>query len=287
MKRISLLIVTWLACNFSVQAQLLPYQIFNKTGQEQNFEDLLNSSGKVDLILFGELHDNSLGHWMQLQLLKSLHESGVDVVLAGEFFERDDQLNVDEWFDGKLTDKNFESEAKLWNNYATDYKPLMLFAKNAPIPFVASNVPRKYASLVSREGLVSLEGLSLEAKNALPPLPIQVDKELPTYVAMKDMMHGGPMNVDFMVEAQALKDATMAYSLLPFLHQEKVILHINGAYHNKNFEGINWYINKFSPETSVLNLTTVLQEDIHHLEDQYLDMADFILVLPADSHKSY
>jgi len=268
-------------------AQTDPYIIFDGKGKEVAFENIIKDSKKSEVIFFGELHNNSIVHWLQLQLLKTLQENGNKVILAGEFFERDDQLNIEEWFAGKLTDKNFEAEAKLWNNYQVDYKPMMLFAKKNNIPFVASNIPRKYASMVSRKGLSVLDSLSDEAKKFIATLPIEVDKTLPGYVGMKDMMHGSGMNVDFMVEAQAVKDATMAYSLFDYLEKGNSILHINGSYHSNNYEGIIWYLNKAYPKTKILTISTVEQESIKELEEKSKGIADFIIVLPMDSPKSY
>jgi uncharacterized iron-regulated protein len=268
-------------------AQTQAFKIYNKEGNEVRFESMVQIAGQHEVVFFGELHNNSIAHWLQLQMLKQLHQNTKSVVLAGEFFERDDQLNIEEWLAGKMTDKTFETESKLWNNYMLDYKPLMLYAKKNNIPFIGSNIPRKYASLVSRQGLAALDSLSAEAKKYIAPLPIEVDKTLPGYVGMKDMMHGSGMNVDFMVEAQAVKDATMAYSLFDHLDKGKQILHINGSYHSNNYEGIIWYLKKHKPNTSILTINTVEQENIHSLEEKTKGTADFIIVLPSDSPKSY
>ena len=50
--------------------------------------------------------------------------------------------------------------ARLWGNYPTDYAPLVNIAKESNIPFVASNVPRRYARMVHRNGFESLDTLS-------------------------------------------------------------------------------------------------------------------------------
>ena len=285
-KRISLIITGFLLSAMAI-AQTSPYKIYNNQGNEVRFEAMAEIAGQHEVIFFGELHNNSLAHWLQLQMLKSLHESGKKVVLGAEFFERDDQLNIDEWLAGKMRDSNFEAEAKLWKNYATDYKPLMLFAKKNQIPFVASNIPRKYASLVSRQGLAGLDSLSNSAKSYIAPLPIEVDKTLPGYVGMKDMMHGSGMNLDYMIEAQAVKDATMAYSLFDYVNKGKTIFHVNGSYHSNNYEGIVWYLKRKFPNVRIMTINTVEQDNIHTLDPKNQSSADFIIVLPLDSHKSY
>ncbi|HSJ69987.1 MAG TPA: ChaN family lipoprotein [Anditalea sp.] len=268
-------------------AQLTPYKIFDKEGQEVAFEDMSAAASKHQVILFGELHNNSLVHWLQLQLLKELAANHDGLVLGGEFFEADDQLNLDEWFSGKINDKNFEAEAKLWNNYIPDYKPLMNYALNKGIPFIATNIPRKYASAVSRGGIDVLNEFSNEAKQYMAPLPIEVDKELPGYAAMAEMMHGSGMNADNMIAAQASKDATMAHFILEGLRDNQLFLHINGAYHSNDYEGIVWYLKHYSPEIKIMTITTIEQEDIKTIEEQSYNKADFIILLPADSPKSY
>jgi len=268
-------------------AQLTPYKIFDKEGHEVTFEDMAAAASRHRVVLFGELHNNSLVHWLQLQLLKNLRDQNDDLVLAGEFFETDDQLNIDEWFAGKITDKNFEAEAKLWTNYMPDYRPLMKYALENNIPFKATNIPRKYASAVSREGMDILDDFSEEAKQYMAPLPIEVDKKLPGYAAMAEMMHGSPMDPDKMIEAQASKDATMAHFILQGLSESGLLLHINGAYHSNDYEGIFWYLQQYAPSTKVMTITTVEQEDIRALNEEFYNKANFILLLPTDSPKSY
>lgn len=263
------------------------YQFFNEKGKKIELDDVLKMANKADVTFFGELHNNSLTHWLQLQVLKGMYAQNQDLVFAAEFFERDDQLNIDEWFAGKMTEKNFEAEAKLWNNYKTDYRPLMRFANEKHLHFIASNVPRKYASQTSRSGMVSLDSLSDEAKRYMAALPFEVDMAMPGYVAMKDMMHGAPGNSDFMVQAQALKDATMAESLFETIAAGKKILHINGSYHSKDDEGILWYLKRKFPDLQMLNIHTVTQDQLDSLNPENSKAGEIILVLPSDSHESY
>jgi uncharacterized iron-regulated protein len=199
----------------------------------------------------------------------------------------DDQLNIDEWMAGFLTDKNFESEAKLWNNYLTDYKPLLTFAKSNNIPFTATNVPRKYASLVSRKGLAELEKLGKESLKYLPSLPLIVDKNLPSYIKMGEMTHSASMNIDFMIEAQALKDATMAESIFQALKKNQTVYHINGSYHSDQKEGIVWFLKQKSTNLKIITISTLEQDLPITWNEGIKNLADFIVVLPKDSPKSY
>jgi len=271
----------------TVNAQGEAYQFFTNEGKKLDLNKVLKGANDADAVFFGELHNNSLGHWLQLQVLKGMEAENPDLVVGSEIFEREDQLNLDEWFSDQITESSFESEAKLWKNYSTDYRPILRYAKEKGLTFIATNVPRKYASLVSKKGLAALDSLSPQAKNYFAKLPMEVDMNMPGYVAMKDMMHGAPGNSDFMIQAQALKDATMAESLFQSFHAGKKIYHINGSYHSKDGEGILWYLKKEFPDLKILNIHAVTQDQIEKLDDANANAGAIILVLPSDSHTTY
>ena len=121
-------------------------------------------------------------------------------------------MQLNNYLAGKIDEKALDTLARLWNNFKTDYKPLVDFAKDNKLKFIATNIPRKFASQVFKGGFEVLEELSDEEKNWIAPLPIAYDATLPGYVKMKEMMggHGG----DNLPKAQAIKDATMAYFIL-------------------------------------------------------------------------
>ncbi|HSM48582.1 MAG TPA: ChaN family lipoprotein, partial [Draconibacterium sp.] len=158
------------------------YSLFNKSGKDIKYEKMLKEAEDADIVLFGESHDNPISHWLQLELTKDLYDLKKDkLVLGAEMFESDNQVILDEYLGDKISQSSFESEARIWPNYKTDYKPLVEFAKKNKLNFVASNVPRRYAALVNKKGFEGLEELSDEAKVFLPPLPVKYDAELNCY----------------------------------------------------------------------------------------------------------
>ncbi|TAD96499.1 MAG: iron-regulated protein [Bacteroidetes bacterium] len=265
------------------------YLLYNSNGELSKYSNLIKASEKADVVLFGEFHDNPICHWLELQITKDLYANKKqNLVLAAEMFEADNQLVIDEFLKGIIKASNFENESKLWNNYKTDYKPLIEFAKNNVLDFVASNVPRRYASLVASEGLESLSNkLDEKAKNFLPPLPIEVDVNLPNYKKMATMMGEHSANATNIVYAQALKDATMAYRISQHWKKGKTILHFNGSFHSDNFEGIVWYLKKYNPDLKVLTISSVQQIDVEKFEEKNKNLADFILCIPSDMTKTY
>ncbi len=282
----------WLSL-FLVIFSMKAYQFFDKDGKAVDFEQVVARVTDADVILFGEIHNDPIHHWLQLQLTKTLYaQKDTNLILAGEMFEADDQIVLDEFLAGLLTDKNLDQEAKLWPNYATDYAPIVNFARQKGLHFVASNVPRRYASLVSRQGLPILETLGDEAQAYLPPLPITVDMSLPGYKNMIDMMgghgmHGGAMRAEHFVQAQAIKDATMAHRILAAHTSGKQVLHFNGTYHSNNFEGIVWYLKQARPELKIATISAATQDQLERLEANNEGLANFILVTPKDMIKTH
>jgi uncharacterized iron-regulated protein len=264
------------------------YRIFTSEGKDVRYERMMKSLKKSDIVFFGEMHNDPISHWLELQVAKSLYEINSNFVLAMEMFEADNQLILDEYLQGMIDEKQFLNEAKLWDNYKTDYKPLVEFARQKKAPVIASNIPRRYANLVYRKGLSALDTLSDESKKWIAPLPIQVDLELKGYKKMIEEMGGhGSGNVENLARSQAVKDATMAYFILKQTRDDNIILHVNGSYHSQDGEGIIWYLRRVNAELKIVTIHVVEQEHIEKLEEGNLRKADFIIAVPKDMTKTY
>ncbi|AWI25174.1 ChaN family lipoprotein [Flavobacterium pallidum] len=260
------------------------YRIFDKNGKETTYAKLLKAASKTEVVLFGEFHDNAISHWLELVLAKDLAEKK-KLVLGAEMFEADNQKQLDQYLKNDAEDAKMDSTARLWPNYKTDYKPLVDFAKEKNFAFIATNIPRRFASLVYKKGFEALESLSVEEKTWMAPLPIPYDPNLPGYIKMIQDMggHGG----DNLPKAQAVKDAAMAYFILKNKADDSVFLHYNGSYHSDHFEGIYWYLKKSNPDLKIITISTVTQVDISKLEKENGSKADFILVIDEDVTKTY
>lgn len=217
------------------------YIIHTAKGEKTNYTEMVTELLKYDVIFFGELHNDPIAHWLQLELAKSLHaERGSSLVVGAEMFETDNQLIIDEFLGGLIRETNFEAEVKLWNNYKTDYKPLMTFVKNNELRYIATNVPRRYAAMVASGGFEALDKLGEESKSLIAPMPFDYDPELKCY---KDMltMGGGAMGSHAnqnLPKAQALKDVTMAWAIARNYSKGEIFLHLNGSYHSNRHEEI-------------------------------------------------
>ena len=275
-----------------LNAQERVYNIYTSNGKKVSYKKMLKGVQEANVVLFGEHHNNPVCHWLQYEFSKSLVESRDSKIIFGaEFFERDDQLIIDEYISGDIGLKNFKKEVKLWDNFSTDYEPLLKLAKNLKVPFIATNIPRRYASMVARKGIGALRELPGQAKRLMMPLSLRVDTNLRSYKSMLSLNMGHGMGMDplNMVYAQAVKDATMAESIVRSSRQGYTFIHFNGSYHSDYHEGIAYYLGVYSVRNSIdlITISTVEQDDIEKLKEENIGRADFIICIDEDFNKSY
>ena len=266
------------------------YQLFTAEGSPVTYDQMLEVIQPADLVFFGELHNNTIAHWLQIELTNSLYEKHKEnLILSAEMFESDNQIILDEYLSGLISRSKFEAECRLWPNYKTDYKPLVEFAKDKGLKFIAANVPRRYANIVSKGGFEVLSSVSVQGQSFFAPLPIQYDPEVACYKEMLNMGGGGmPAHVTAnLPKAQALKDVTMAFFILKEFISGKQILHFNGSYHSQNHEGTIWFVNQMVPGLNIQVIHTVSQADVHLLEEHNKGLGDFILVVDEDMTETY
>ncbi len=277
----------------ALYAQQKPaYVLYNAKGKKVSYKKMMKQLVKQDIVLIGEFHNNPISHWLQLEITKDAKQKR-KLILGAEMFEQDNQAALDQYLQGKLSAKGFDSSARLWPNYKTDYAPLVNFAKANNIAFAATNIPRRYASLISKHGFEALDTLPDMAKQWIAPLPIAFDSTLAGYKNMMTMMAGhGTMN---MVRAQASKDATMAHFILKYFKQNSLFIHYNGSYHSDKHDGkasnesdgIVWYLKQSRPSFKIATVTTVSQTNISKLLAEHLYKADFIICVDEDMTTTY
>jgi uncharacterized iron-regulated protein len=251
------------------------YRLFTAQVKPAKHKAFMKSLAGADVILFGEQHNSAIAHWLQLVVARELAAKG-PLTMGAEMIEADDRATLDRYLRGEIDQAAFDTLARLWKNHS-DYAPMVDLAKEKGLRFIATNVPRRYASLVYKGGFEALDTLPDAEKNWIAPLPIAYDPELPGYKAMLDMGHGHASPT--MPMAQALKDATMAHFILANIKPNERFLHFNGTYHSDNYEGIVWYLKRARPELRIVTIATVTQADAWRLEAEHKGKADLILVV--------
>jgi len=283
-KKTFLLLILVLTSSVSFSQEKPAYVIYTAKGTKVNFGKMLKELSTTDVILFGELHNNPIAHWLQLELSKAIAKDK-SIILGAEMLDSDNQNVLNNYLNNKITLKELKTQARLWPNYDTDYSPLVEFAKENKLPFIATNIPRVYANLVYKKDFKALDTLSQTEKNWIAPLPIVFDPELPTYKNILTMMGGH--GSELLVKAQAIKDATMAHFILQNYKPNNTFIHFNGAYHSDDYEGILWYLKQANKALNYKTISTVSQKDIQNLDREYLNKADFIICVDENMTTTY
>ena len=284
--------IVMLMMSMTTYAQKTPeiYRIFDAQGKEVSYEKMIKTVSATDVVFFGEIHNCVISHWMELKVLEALAENNNKLKVGMEMLEADNQLIIDEYTSSLISSDRFEEECRLWPNHSTDYEPLVYYAKSHHLPLIATNVPRRYASIVKEKGLAFLDSLSAEAKRYLPKLPIK-------YVENKNAQEGFALmgllgkaketKPQLMAQAQAIKDATMGWFIAQNLKKGEQMIHFNGTYHSDARNGIIPYLLEYRPKTTISTIRAVRQEEIDKIEKDYLGLADFYICITEDMNVSY
>lgn len=248
------------------------YRVFTGAGEPARLDDIVQAMAAHQVIFVGESHDDPTGHRLEVELFQraaEVHGATRPVALSLEFFERDVQPSLDDYLAGRITETEFRAAARPWVRYQTDYRPLIEFAKSRKLPVIAANAPRRFISLVTRNGRAALDTVSAQDRQYLAPLPY--GKASPAYrnqwiatisevMKQEGMKCGVPVedaqappgshqNMTNQLDSQVLWDATMAHSIARFLESrpQALVLHMVGAFHVERGTGIPEQIQAYLP----------------------------------------
>ena len=249
-------------------ASYVPNRVYDSRKKKWiDFETLVQRANAMDIVFVGEQHDNTPGHVMELALLEGIARrrtaGGGPVTLSLEMFERDVQEPLNAYLNGTRDESSFLSASRPWPNYGPDYRPLIELSKMQRWPVIAANIPRGYASMVSRSGLKVFDTLSTEVRTQQIAADISCPDDRYGKLfkawfgeAMNGAGHGAPpagptVNQDSLkklavaaaateqryYEAQCVKDETMGESVARALADARargngaLVVHMNGSFH--------------------------------------------------------
>lgn len=277
----------------SYSTDMPAYVILDKSGHKVDYSKMLKTLSRADVCLFGEMHDDPISHWLELTLEKDFHSIKKDrLVVGAEMWESDNRQVLDEYAKlGLINGTTYEENSRLWTNYR-DYRPIFEYAVENGIPFVATNVPRRYARMVSDFGTEVLDSLDAAAYQWLAPMPLKVDYGETVYTLIGEsfkQMGSAPMmkkNVQNIVAAQALKDATMAHFIVANMQPGDFFFHFHGELHSAFHSGIMYYLKQYSPSLKVCTVSVISEDDPARYKPSR-SRADFTIVVPSSMTKTY
>lgn len=255
-------------------------RVFTGAGEEASWEAMVVAARAVDVVLLGEIHDDSVGHAARHRLVEVLARGEQELVLSLEMFESDVQPVLDEYLAGLITEDHFLAASRPWARYATDYRPYVELARERDFPVVAANPPRRYVNRVYRLGAEGLVDLPPEAARWLPPLPLgpPSDRYRAEWdAAAEEHGHGG----EEALLAQVLWDAGMAHAIARGLLErpDARVIHVAGAFHVAGGTGIPEHLERYRPGTSRLIVAAYpVSADQGFDPDSHLGRGDFVLL---------
>lgn len=293
---------------FAVQVESR-YRIYDATGKAASMEDVIAAFDRIEVVCVGELHDDSVAHLFEAELLRRAVErySSNDakikkrpLALSLEMFERDVQIVLDEYLRGLVSERHFLLSSRPWNNYQKDYRPLVELAREKNLPVIAANAPARYVNRVSRLGPASLKDLTPTAKAWLPPLPYEPAS--PAYAAkFKQLMNEpqvsgsvqnppSPHGTSYLLDAQSLRDATMAHAITQHLKRqsEALILHISGNFHSEQRLGLPEQLLHYRPKSRTLIITIVKDKSFPAFDAaRHGKLGDFVVLTDPSLPRSF
>ncbi|MEQ9105194.1 MAG: ChaN family lipoprotein [Rhodothermales bacterium] len=282
----------------TVEVTVDHYRVYTSDGTPATFDDIVAAIPMVDVVFVGEHHNDPVAHAVERWVLEAAHAASDNrpAALSLEMIARDEQYILDEYLAGHISESHFRSSTNPWTNYEQDYRPLVEFARENGLRVVAANAPRRYANLVTRKGREALLELSDHARTHIAPLPYGQPSE--RYRAQWDAVMGdaadadNPMHgmMENMLQAQALWDATMAYSIAEHLmrHPGSRVVHMVGGFHSETGTGTPEHLAAYRPGTQTLILSVQPVADISAFDpEEHAGLGDFVILADESLPRSY
>jgi uncharacterized iron-regulated protein len=255
-----------------------------------DFEMMTADLSRADVVLIGEQHDDANTHRLELAVLEALARRHVAVTLSLEMFERDVQTSVDTYMSGSSGEEEFLKSSRPWPRYATDYRPLVEFARRQHWPVVAANVPRRIAADVAKSGRPAVDSLTTEDRS-FAAVDLQCPKDA-YYDRFAEQMGGhqsgaSTPGADTTTEryylAQCVKDETMAESIAAAFARQQgrpgVVVHVTGSFHSDFGEGTGERVRRRMAGRRVATLSMLPADNLETIvpEPGDLKRADYLV----------
>jgi uncharacterized iron-regulated protein len=268
------------------------YKIYNtRTKQLTTPEQIAADCNYVNVLFFGEEHNDSAGHFMEKEIFNALQKQyGGKLVLSMEMFETDCQLVLNEYLNGFISEERMIKEARAWSNYK-DYKPAVEIAKQNKLDVIAANPPRRYVNMVSRKGMKSLDSLPKSSKRFLPRLPYDTSTGSYREKFMDFMKGGSPGTGNARIfYSQSLWDAGMSNSIYNYWkkNKDKKIFHMVGRFHCDEKLGTAEQLQNRNAKLKISTISCFSDSSFANPDwDKFSKLGDYIILTDPNLKKTY
>jgi uncharacterized iron-regulated protein len=279
----------------------IPQRVYDSNEKRySDFEAMLLELSRSDVVFVGEQHNDPATHRLERAILEGLARRRSNILVALEMFERDVQPSLDDYLAGRMSEEEFLNSARPWPGYLTDYRPLVEMARLRNWRVIASNVPRRYASQVSKQGMAAIDAVPTAERKLMAaqfhcpfddyfkrfsqamgrhPVPADEGKE-----SEKEQNDEQRAMIERFYYAQCVKDETMAESIADQFQasddgsQKPLIVHFNGTFHSDYHLGAAARTNRRIPKSKIKVVTIVPLDDLDAIQpDEHRKRGDYIV----------
>lgn len=182
-----------------------------------SFSQMMKEMKKTDIVVVGEVHNDSDHHRKQLAVIMALHEEDVPMAVGLEMFRSSYQPVLDAWVKGELpSDKFLRAYYDNWGLPWPLYQDIFEYAREHQIHLVGLNVPKSITEKVAKQGFASL---TTEERGLLPPgISCNVDARYREFVKRAYLSHPSHgRQFEHFCEAQMVWDKSMAWHVVKYL----------------------------------------------------------------------
>lgn len=229
--------------------------------------DLAQELQGANVVFIGEYHSHSASHLLQMQLLTALHATNPALLLSMEQFTRDKQPLLQQYLNNEIGEQTLIKQGDAWNNYQSDYRPLVEFAREQQLPVIAANAPINLVRCVAKQGPEVISKLSKEKQNwiASDVTSSSTEYQQKFIAAMgghgskhhkkgkQEAEHAAPVKLSNSFYAQLARDNTMAESIYQALKKSpnSLVVHTNGAFHSDSHLGTVDALKRLDPNLKI------------------------------------
>lgn len=244
------------------------------------------------VLFIGEEHTTPEFHDVQLATIKALHDAGREVLIGLEMYPYDQQAPLDQWIDGKLTERGFVDLSGwyvYWSHHWGYYRDIFNYAREQGLRMYGVNLPRAAVNEVREKGF---DALDAETRKHLPPKIDLTNAEhrrlFRAYFSDDDALHSQMSDaaLDSLYRAQVTWDASMGWNAAQALEQhggkDAIIVIMIGAGHVAyNLGGVRQLAANYAGEVRSLIPVAVRNGDGGAVGPVRASYADFIWGVPG------
>ncbi|WP_309400912.1 ChaN family lipoprotein [Cerasicoccus maritimus] len=247
----------------------------------------------ADAILWGEQHNDAIGHQLEQRLTGDLLSTFPDSAVALEMLERHEQVWVDLYLDGQIETATFIklTNSANWgggkNTWGDWYQPIIDVAKEQRpqgATVIAANAPREYARAARLEDYETLQQAISAHQPTLAVVPDEAVDDQAYHDRFVGMMTGHghgedapQIDAESYLRAQRVWDATMANAVVTAKQSHRKVILFIGDFHIANLGGTQQRIKHHAPELKLVTISAVAKADPTQWNPDDADRADYVI----------